>query len=63
MIKFVATIAGVHGPVAENEQEAVVRLREYMESYLGQRHFQDVNPMATTKTHYFSCIAGIRRNS
>ena len=43
-VKFVATIAGVNGPVGENEQEAVVRLREYMESYLGQRHFQDVNP-------------------
>ena len=44
MIKFVATIAGVNGPVGKDEKEAVVRLREYMETYLGKRHFQDANP-------------------
>lgn len=43
-IKFVATISGVNGPVAENEQEAVVRLTEYMESAIGKRHFHDANP-------------------
>jgi hypothetical protein len=43
-IQFVATIAGVNGPVAENEQETVVRLTEYMESHIGKRHFHDANP-------------------
>lgn len=43
-IQFVATIAGVNGPVGENEQEAIVRLREYMESAIGKRHFHDSNP-------------------
>jgi hypothetical protein len=43
-IQFVATIAGVNGPVAENEQEAVVRLTEYMESAIGKRHYHDANP-------------------
>jgi hypothetical protein len=43
-IQFVATIAGVNGPVAENEQEAVVRLTEYMQSAIGKRHFHDANP-------------------
>lgn len=43
-VKFVATIAGVNGPVGKDEQEAVVRLREYMESHIGKRHFQETNP-------------------
>ena len=43
-IQFVATIAGVNGPIADNEQEAVVRLTEYMESSIGKRHFHDANP-------------------
>lgn len=43
-VKFIATIGGVNGPVASTESEAVVRLREYMETHLGKRHFQDLNP-------------------
>ena len=43
-VKFVATIAGVNGPVGKDEQEAVVRLREYMETHIGKRHFQETNP-------------------
>lgn len=43
-VKFVATIAGVNGPVGKDEDEAVVRLREYMESHIGKRHFQETNP-------------------
>lgn len=43
-IQFVATVAGVNGPVAENEKEAVIRLTEYMESAIGKRHFHDANP-------------------
>lgn len=43
-VKFVATIAGVNGPVGKDKQEAVVRLREYMESHIGKRHFQETNP-------------------
>lgn len=43
-VKFVATIAGMNGPVGKDEQEAVVRLREYMESHIGKRHFQETNP-------------------
>lgn len=42
-VKFVATIAGVNGPVGKDEQEAVVRLREYLESHLGKQHFHDTN--------------------
>lgn len=43
-VKFVATIAGVNGPLGETEQEAVDRLREYLESFIGKRHFHDANP-------------------
>jgi len=43
-VKFIATIAGVNGPVASDESEAVSRLREYMETHLGMRHYQDLNP-------------------
>jgi hypothetical protein len=43
-VKFIATVAGVNGPVANTENEAVSRLREYMETHLGMRHFQDLNP-------------------
>lgn len=43
-IQFVATIAGVNGPIGENEKEAVVRLTEYLESSIGKRHFHDANP-------------------
>jgi hypothetical protein len=43
-VKFIATVAGVNGPVAENEKQAISRLREYMESHLGKRHFHDANP-------------------
>lgn len=43
-VKFIATIAGVNGPVASDEDEAVSRLREYIETHLGMRHFQDLNP-------------------
>ena len=50
-IQFVATIAGVNGPVAENEQEAVVRLTEYLESSIGKRHFHDANPDKSEKQY------------
>jgi hypothetical protein len=43
-VKFIATVAGVNGPIASCQDEAVVRLREYMEGHLGKRHFHDANP-------------------
>lgn len=50
-IQFVATIAGVNGPIGEDEQEAVVRLREYMESAIGKRHFHDANPESNEQAY------------
>jgi len=41
----------IHGPAGRTEQEAQVRLLEYMQSDVGMKHYKDVYP-DTDETKY-----------
>lgn len=41
---IVGTIGDFYGPAGRTEQEAQVRLLEYMQSDVGMKHYKDVYP-------------------